>query len=249
MKPTTLSLVVPAYNEENTLEPCIRRCVDVLVRPGVALEIIIVDDASTDRTADIAIKLADEISTVRVVRHPINQGKGAAVRTGFSRVTGDIIAIQDADLEYNPEDLLYLMEPICDGRADVVFGSRFISGRERRVLYFWHFIINKVLTTLSNMFTNLNISDMETCYKLCSRDVIEQIHIKENRFGIEPELVAKFAAMSLNGRKLRIYERGISYSGRTYEEGKKIGWKDGLRAIYVILKYGIKLNLIPGFKR
>lgn len=231
-----LSVVIPAYNEEKTLKACVERVLAIADK-DVALEIIIVDDASKDRTAEVAKSLA-EAHGIKFLFHTVNQGKGAALRTGFKGATGDIVAVQDADLEYDPMDLKRLIKPIVDGRADVTLGSRFISSQERRVLYFWHYVANKILTLASNMFSGLNLSDMETCYKIFRREVIQAITIEENRFGFEPEIVAKIAKFRLNGRALRIYEMGISYSGRTYEEGKKIGWKDGVRALYVIVKYG-----------
>jgi len=196
-------------------------------------EIVIVDDCSVDGTREI---LEKEMAPLvdKILYHDVNKGKGAALRTGFKYATGDIVVIQDADLEYNPQEYPRLIAPILEGKADVVYGSRFIGGQERRVLYFWHMVGNRFLTLLSNAFTNLNLTDMETCYKVFRRDVIQQIDIKESRFGFEPEITAKIARM-----KLRIYEIGISYSGRTYDEGKKINWKDGFRAIYCILKYNV----------
>lgn len=234
---TILSIVIPAYNEEATLEQCVKRVLAIGSK-SLQLELIIVDDASQDDTAKLAKKLA-KADNIKFMQHQENQGKGAALRTGFAAATGDIVAVQDADLEYDPEDLKKLILPILDNRADVVLGSRFISGRERRVLYFWHYQANRILTLLSNMFTNLNLSDMETCYKLFKREIIQDITIEENRFGFEPEIVSKISRYKLDGKKLRIYELGIAYFGRTYEEGKKIGWRDGVRAVYVILKYGI----------
>lgn len=235
---TKLSIVIPAYNEEKTLSKCVERVL-AIAEEGLELELIIVNDASKDATSEIGKALADTYSNIRFMQHEVNQGKGAALRTGFEYATGDIVAVQDADLEYDPQDLKELIAPIVDGRADVVMGSRFLSGHERRVFYFWHFMANKGLTFFSNMMTNLNLSDMETCYKIFKREVIQNIKITENRFGFEPEIVAKVARFRLNGERLRIYEMGISYSGRTYEEGKKIGWKDGVRALYVIIKHGI----------
>jgi dolichol-phosphate mannosyltransferase len=233
-----LSIVIPAYNEEKTLEKCVDRVL-AIANPGLRLEIIIVNDASKDGTALAAKALAEKHPNIKLLEHETNQGKGASLRTGFRYAKGDIVAVQDADLEYDPEDLLKLIKPITDGRADVVIGSRFLSGQERRVFYFWHYMANRFLTFASNMFTNLNLSDMETCYKVFRREVIQGIVLKENRFGFEPEIVAKIARFRLNGARLRIYEMGISYSGRTYEEGKKIGWRDGVRALYVIIKCGI----------
>jgi glycosyltransferase involved in cell wall biosynthesis len=196
-------------------------------------EIIIVDDCSVDGTREI-LKKEIEPLVDKILYHDVNKGKGAALRTGFQYVTGDIVVVQDADLEYNPREYPRLIAPILEGMADVVYGSRFIGGQERRVLYFWHMVGNRFLTLLSNAFTNLNLTDMETCYKVFRRDVIQQIDIKESRFGFEPEITAKIARMNL-----RIYEIGISYAGRTYAEGKKINWKDGFRAIYCILKYNV----------
>jgi len=204
----------------------------VKASPVKQKEIIIVDDCSTDGTKEILYDL--EIAVDKVIYHNVNKGKGAALRTGFSHATGDIIIVQDADLEYNPQEYTRLITPIVDGRADVVYGSRFIGGEVRRVLYFWHTLGNRFLTLFSNMFTNLNLTDMETCYKVFRREVIQEIDVRENRFGFEPEITAKIAR-----KNLRIYEMGISYSGRTYTEGKKINWKDGFKAIYYILKYNL----------
>ncbi|MDA3897391.1 MAG: glycosyltransferase family 2 protein [Desulfobacteraceae bacterium] len=225
-----LSVVVPCYNEHKTIKNLIMA---VKASPVQNKEIIIVDDCSVDGTREI-LKKEIEPLVDKIIYHDVNQGKGAALRTGLKHVTGDIVLIQDADLEYNPQEYPKLISPIIEGKADVVYGSRFIGGQERRVLYFWHMIGNRFLTLLSNAFTNINLTDMETCYKAFRRDVIQQIDIKESRFGFEPEITAKVARM-----KLRIYEIGISYSGRTYEEGKKINWKDGIRAIYCILKYNV----------
>jgi len=198
----------------------------------LCVEVIVVDDYSSDHSVAVAELLADKHSEVRLLRHAMNRGKGAALRTGFREATGDFVAVQDADLEYDPADLRELLEPLRTGKADVVFGSRFLSGTPHRVLYFWHYLGNLFLTFLSNMFTDLNLTDMETCYKVFRREVIQGIQIQENRFGFEPEIVAKVAQL-----RLRIYEAGISYSGRTYEEGKKIGWRDGVRALYCIFRY------------
>lgn len=224
-----LSVVIPCYNELKTIDTILQA---VKNSPYENKEIIIVDDCSIDGTRD---KLKNEIeSTVyKVLYHSINQGKGAALRTGIQAATGDIVIIQDADLEYDPGEYPKLVDPILKGKADVVFGSRFIGGEAHRVLYFWHRMGNGFLTLLSNMFTNLNLSDMETCYKVFKREIIQKIDIEENRFGFEPEITAKIAKV----RNIRIYEVGISYYGRTYEEGKKIGWKDGFRALYAIVKY------------
>ncbi|MBF0200643.1 MAG: bifunctional glycosyltransferase family 2/GtrA family protein [Desulfamplus sp.] len=226
-----LTIVIPCYNEEATLKTCVERVLSIQ-DGNLDLEVIIIDDASLDKSLEIAESLRECHSQVRVLKHSKNQGKGAALRRGFAHATGDFVAIQDADLEYDPGDLKRLLLPLQQGRADVVIGSRFQSTGFHRVLYFWHYMGNRFLTFLSNMFTDLNLTDMETCYKVFRRDVIQDIEICENRFGFEPEIVAKVAA-----RKMRIYETGISYHGRTYEEGKKIGVIDGIRAIYCIIKY------------
>ena len=223
-----LSVVIPVFNEAKTIREIIKRVQDV----SIEKELIIVDDCSKDGTQDILRTLSD--SNIRVIVHKENMGKGAAIRTGLQQVSGDVVVIQDADLEYNPQEYHRLLQPILDGRADVVFGSRFLTTEERRVLYFWHFLGNTFLTFLSNMFTNLNLSDMETGFKVFKAEVIRNISIEENRFGFEPEITAKIAK-----RRYRIYEVGISYSGRDYSEGKKIGWKDGVRAIWCILKYNL----------
>ena len=225
-----VSVVIPCYNEEKT----IRTIVDRVRHSPVNLhEIIIVDDASQDGTREI-LKEWDGDDLVQVFYHEQNQGKGAALRTGFSKVTGEVIIIQDADLEYDPAEYPLLLEPILDRNADVVFGSRFMGGRPHRVVYFWHMMGNRFLTLASNMMTNLNLTDMETCFKVFKREILDQIHIEEDRFGFEPEVTAKVARLNC-----RIFEVGISYYGRTYAEGKKIGWKDGVRAIYAILKYNL----------
>lgn len=225
-----LTIVIPCYNEKNTIHDIIRA---VKACPVAEKEIIVVDDHSTDGTRDI---LRNEIASQidKVVYHEYNQGKGAALRTGFKHATGDVVVVQDADLEYDPNELPLLMEPIRKDRADVVFGSRFMGGQPHRVVYFWHMIGNKFLTLMSNMFTNINLTDMETCYKMFRRDIIQSIQIEEDRFGFEPEITAKLAKGNY-----RIFEMGISYYGRTYAEGKKIGWKDGVRAIYAIVKYNV----------
>lgn len=223
-----LSVVIPVYNEQAT----IRTLYEAVKRVDIEKEIILVDDGSSDGSREILQSLAEE--GTRIVLHEFNRGKGAALRSGFQHATGDIIIIQDADLEYDPAQYPRLIQPILDGKADVVYGSRFISGDYRRVLFFWHMVGNNLLTLLSNLFTNLNLSDMETCYKVFRREVLQKISIEEDRFGFEPEITAKVAKM-----KLRIYEMGISYSGRTYAEGKKISWKDGISAIRCIIKYNL----------
>ncbi len=226
-----LSVIIPCYNEKNTIKSIVKAVRESCVYDK---EIIVVDDCSKDGTQDI---LRNEIeSTVDLILyHEKNQGKGAALRTGISHATGDIIVIQDADLEYDPQEFPILVNPILENKADVVFGSRFMGGRPHRVLYFWHSLGNKFLTLTSNMFTNLNLTDMETCYKVFRREIIQSITIEENRFGFEPEITAKIAKLNC-----RIFEVGISYNGRKYEEGKKIGWKDGFRTLFCILKYNIK---------
>ena len=221
-----LTVVVPCYNEEATIITLLER---VLVSPWVA-QVVVVDDGSKDRSRELRATVTD--SRVKVVLQPQNMGKGAALRTGFSHATAEYVVVQDADLEYSPEEYPVLLEPLETDVADVVFGSRFAGSRPHRVLYFWHSVGNKLLTLASNMFTDLNLTDMETCYKVFRREIIQGITIEENRFGFEPEITAKLARL-----KLRIYEVGISYDGRTYDEGKKIGWRDGVRAIVCIVKY------------
>jgi Glycosyltransferases involved in cell wall biogenesis len=223
-----LSVVIPVYNEVDTIREIHARVRAV----DIDKEIVLVDDGSTDGTREILRGMSDD--TTKVVLHERNMGKGAALRTGFRNVTGDIVIIQDADLEYDPSQYPKLLQPILEGKADVVYGSRFVSADYRRVLYFWHMLGNRFLTLLSNMFTNLNLTDMESGYKVFRWEVLEKITIEENRFGFEPEITAKIAKLNV-----RIYETGISYSGRTYKEGKKIGWKDGFSAIRCILKYNL----------
>jgi dolichol-phosphate mannosyltransferase len=231
---TTLSVVIPCYNELATLAKCVNR-VSAISSQDLKVEIIIVDDASSDDSLAAAQALADLHPEIKVYAHDFNQGKGAALRTGFSKVTGDFVAVQDADLEYDPNDLVRLLEPLLSGKADVAFGSRYLSTGPHRVLYFWHSIGNQFLTLISNIFTDLNLTDMETCYKVFKREVIQSIEIEENRFGFEPEIVAKLADL-----RLRIYEMGISYDGRTYAEGKKIGASDAFRALYCIFRYNAR---------
>jgi glycosyltransferase involved in cell wall biosynthesis len=225
-----LSVVIPVYNEVDTIEQIVEA-----VRGSEVddLEIILVDDGSTDGTRDV-LRQKIEPNVARVIYHERNQGKGAALRTGFAAATGDVVIVQDADLEYDPSEYPKLIAPIVAGRADVVFGSRFAGGEPHRVLYFWHYVINRFLTMLSNVFTNLNLTDMEVCYKVFRREILQKIRIEENRFGFEPEITAKVAKLGC-----RIYEVGISYAGRTYGEGKKIGWRDGIRAVWCILKYNL----------
>ena len=227
-----VSVVIPCFNERDTIEQVVN---SVRNSPIQNIEIIVVDDGSTDGTIDI---LKEKVAGVadQIIYQPTNRGKGAALRTGFAAATGDIILVQDADLEYSPSDYPALLQPIFSGSADVVFGSRFLGGRPHRVLYFWHMVGNRFLTLLSNMFTNLNLTDLETCYKAFRAPLVKNLDLREKRFGFEPEITAKLAKTHC-----RIYEVGISYSGRTYEEGKKVNWKDGFRAIYAIVRY----NLLP----
>jgi dolichol-phosphate mannosyltransferase len=231
---TTLSVVIPCFNEAATLAKCVGR-VRAIASEDLSIEIVIVDDASTDGSLEKARALADRHPEVKVYSHELNKGKGAALRTGFSKVSGDFVAVQDADLEYDPNDLVRLLEPLIAGKADVVFGSRYLSTGPHRVLYFWHSVGNQFITVISNIFTDLNLTDMETCYKVFKREVIQSIEIEENRFGFEPEIVAKLADL-----RLRIYEMGISYDGRTYAEGKKLGVPDGFRALYCVLRYNAR---------
>ena len=224
--PKNLSVVMPCYNEKGT----VLTCIDAVLRSDYVSELIIVDDGSTDGTRELLAGVSDQ--RVLVILHEANGGKGAALRTGFSHAKSEFVIVQDADLEYDPADYGKILAPLIAGKADVVFGSRFQGSDAHRVFFFWHSVGNKILTLVSNMFTNLNLTDMETCYKCFKREIIQSLDLRENRFGIEPELTGKIAA----GR-WKVYEVGISYSGRSYDEGKKIGWKDGVRAMYCIIKY------------
>lgn len=233
----TLSIVIPAYNEGPTIHNILNRIKAVELVGNMQKEVIIVNDCSKDNTEEAILnyQATNPDLPISYYKHEVNQGKGAALHTGISKATGDYVIIQDADLEYDPQEYNLLLKPVLGGFADVVYGSRFMGGNPHRILFFWHSLGNAMLTFLSNMFTNLNLTDMETCYKLFRRDIIQGIQLKEKRFGFEPEVTAKIARVP----KIRVYEVGISYYGRTYEEGKKIGWKDGFRAIYCILKYNL----------
>ncbi len=231
-----LSVLIPAYNEEKTLEKVVRKVLTQKINGITNMEIVIVNDASKDNTAQVIDKLAKEFpKSIQGFHQPVNQGKGAALRKGIEVASGDIIIIQDADLEYDPSEFPLVLEPIIEGRADCVYGSRFLSTQSKRVLYFWHMVGNQFLTLLSNMVSNINLSDMETCYKAFRSEIIKSIPIRSNRFGFEPEVTIKIAQ-----RQCRIYEVGISYRGRTYKEGKKIGWKDGVKAIFTIFYFGFQ---------
>jgi glycosyltransferase involved in cell wall biosynthesis len=232
MKVKTVSVVIPVYNEITTIAQIIDR-VRMAPTPGLKKEIVIVDDGSSDGTAEYLRTITDQ--DVMCLFHGRNRGKGAALRSGFARSTGDVVIVQDADLEYDPDEYPKLLRPIVDDKADVVLSSRFLGGDQHRVLYFWHSVGNKFLTLISNMLSNLNLTDMESCYKVLTRDVLNKIRIEEERFGFEPEIVAKVARL-----RCRVFEVGVSYSGRTYEQGKKIRWKDGVRALWCILKYSLR---------
>ena len=238
----TLSLVIPVYNEERTLRNIVSEVIEKIKSDEINLELVLVDDCSSDNSLKIAKEIASEFPFVKVFHHEKNQGKGAALKTGFMNATGDYIGIQDADLEYDPKDYLKLLKPLLEDKADVVYGSRYLKRDTRRILYFWHTFMNKGLTLLTNMYTNLDITDMETCYKLFKREVIQEIapNLKENRFGFEPEVT-----IYVSKGKYRLYECAISYNPRTFEEGKKIGAKDGLRALYCIFHYGGHVAPVP----
>ena len=233
----TLSIIIPVYNEEKTVHRILDKVRNVNLIGGIGKELIVVNDCSSDETEEKVLHYISDHKdlNMRYYKHEVNMGKGAALHTGIDKATGEFVIIQDADMEYDPNEYNLLLKPFLDEVADVVYGSRFMGGRPHRILFFWHSIGNKILTMISNVFTNLNLTDMETCYKCFRREYIQQLKLKENRFGFEPEVTAKIARF----KKIRIYEVGISYYGRTYEEGKKINWRDGFRAIYCILKYNL----------
>jgi len=237
MNITKLSIIIPAYNEGGTIHLILEKIREVNLVNGIDREVIVVNDCSTDHTEESvqSFMAANPSMPVHYFKHEVNKGKGAAIRTGIGKAGGEFTVIQDADLEYDPQEYNDLLKPVVSGFADVVFGSRFMGGNPHRILFFWHSIGNKFLTMLSNIFTNLNMTDMESCYKLFNTKIIQSIDLKENRFGFEPEVTAKISRVP----NIRIYEVGLSYYGRSYEEGKKIGWKDGIRAIYCVLKYGL----------
>jgi glycosyltransferase involved in cell wall biosynthesis len=235
-----LSIIIPAYNEEKTIKAILIKVASVNLINGIEKEIIVINDCSTDRTVDAVQEFQTQNPNFPLIlfTQPLNKGKGAAIHKGISMATGDYLIVQDADLEYDPNEYNILLKPVFEGEADVVYGSRFMGGKPHRILFFWHSIGNKILTQLCNAFTNLNLSDMETCYKLIRTNIIQNIKLNEKRFGFEPEVTIKLARIDA----IRIYEVGISYYGRTYDEGKKINWKDGFRAVFCIVKYGLGSN-------